>query len=126
MRTQNQFFKKFMYVITIRRNLHQQEKENIRRVAINYLRIVHLIVAKAKMIFYRGVDCMKKFCADLKKHAREIINNEKKEMLPLTDGGIESYNNKKFCHICRKKFHDVDDRDNNSNDDSDHDSDMRI
>lgn len=38
---------------------------------------------------------------------------------------IESYNNKKLLHICKKKFHD-DDRDhgsNNSNDDDDSNSD---
>ena len=27
---------------------------------------------------------MKKFCLDLKEHARKIINYEKKEMIPLT------------------------------------------
>lgn len=36
-------------------------------------------------------------------------------MWPLTDEEIESYNNRKFCHICKKKSHDV----NDSNDDSD-------
>ena len=90
--------------------------------AIYYLHIVHSIVAKAINNFQGGADCMKKFCADLKKHATESINYEKKEMLPLTDGKIESYNKKKFCHICKNKFYDVDDRDDNSNNDSDDDS----
>ena len=39
-------------------------------------------------------------------------------MLTLTDEWIEPYNNQKFCHIQKKKFHDVD----NSNDDNDVDS----
>ena len=63
------------------------------------------------------------FWANLRKHATEIIKYENEEMLPLTDGEIESYNNKKFCHICKKKFDDDDDdshgRDDDSNDDSD-------
>ena len=39
----------------------------------------------------------------------------KQEMWPLTDEEIESYNNRKFCHICKKKCHDV----NDNNDDCD-------
>ena len=35
--------------------------------------------------FYRGRDCIKKFCGDLKKLATKIINFEEKEMIPLTD-----------------------------------------
>ena len=35
--------------------------------------------------YYRGEDCMKIFCKDLKDQARKIINYEKKEMIPLTD-----------------------------------------
>ena len=61
---------------------------------------------------------MKKFCADMKKHATEIIICEKKEMLPWTEEEIEPYNNKKFCHICKKKFHDVHDSNVDSDDDS--------
>ena len=34
--------------------------------------------------YYRGEDCMKKFCEDLKKHVTKIINYEKKGMIPLT------------------------------------------
>ena len=45
---------------------------------------------------------------------QHIINYEKKGILPLAYQGIESYN-KKFCHIYRKKFCDVNDRDDNSN-----------
>ena len=30
--------------------------------------------SKSKHNFYRGADCMKKFCRDLKKHAAEIIS----------------------------------------------------
>ena len=34
--------------------------------------------------YYRGKNCMKNFCIDLKEHATKIINYEKKEMIPLT------------------------------------------
>ena len=33
---------------------------------------------------YRGEDCMKKFCLDLREHDTKIINYEKKEMILLT------------------------------------------
>ena len=34
--------------------------------------------------YYRGRNCMKNFCLDLREHATKIINCEKKEMIPLT------------------------------------------
>ena len=39
---------------------------------------------KNKLDYYRGKNCMKKFCLDLREHAAKIINYEKKEMIPLT------------------------------------------
>ena len=39
---------------------------------------------KNKLNHYRGKNCMKNFCLDLRKHATKIINYEKKEMIPLT------------------------------------------
>ena len=66
---------------------------------------------------------MERFCADLKDHATEIIIYGKKEILPLTDEDIESYSNQKFCHICQKKFYDVNDTDDNGNNGYDYDLD---
>ena len=40
--------------------------------------------SKNKLNYYRGEDCMKRFCKDLKEHAIKIINCEKKVMTPLT------------------------------------------
>ena len=37
-----------------------------------------------KLNHYRGKDCKKKFCKDLREHATKIINYEKKKMIPLT------------------------------------------
>ena len=34
--------------------------------------------SKNKLNYYRGEDCMKRFCKDLKEHAIKIINCEKK------------------------------------------------
>ena len=34
--------------------------------------------SKSKLNYYRGEDCMKKFCKDLREHATKIINCEKK------------------------------------------------
>ena len=57
-----------------------------------------------------------------KKYATAITNYEKKEILPLTDEEIKSYNNKKIYHICKTDFNDVDDSNNDSNDDSNDDN----
>ena len=53
---------------------------------------------------YRGKDCMKLFCDDLKDQAMKIIDYEKKEMIPVTDEEKESYENQEICHICEKEF----------------------
>ena len=39
--------------------------------------------SKNKLNYYRGKDCMKKFCKDLKEHATRIINHGKKKIIPL-------------------------------------------
>ena len=59
---------------------------------------------KNKLNYYRGHDCMKMFCKDLREHAMKIINFEKKEMKPLTYEENESYLKQEVCHICKKEF----------------------
>ena len=54
--------------------------------------------------YYRGKDCIKKYCKDLKEQAMKIMNYEMKEMIPLTWEEEESYKNQKDCHICKKEF----------------------
>ena len=66
---------------------------------------------KNKLDYYRGEDCMKKFCLDLREHATKIINYEKKKMIPLTKKEEKNHNKQKVCYICRKEF---------NTDDSDH------
>ena len=60
--------------------------------------------SKNKLNYYRGEDCMEKFCKDSKEHATKIINYEKKDMIPLAKEEEESYNNQKVCYICKKEF----------------------
>ena len=58
--------------------------------------------------YYRGKDCMKKFCKDLKEHATRIINYQKKKIIPLTKEGKINYNDQKVCDICKKEFDTID------------------
>ena len=59
---------------------------------------------KNKPDYYRGKNCMKNFCLDLKEHATKIINHEKKEMIPLTKKEEKKHNEQEVCHICKKRF----------------------
>ena len=54
--------------------------------------------------FYRGKDCIKRFCSDMKEFETKMINYEEKEMIPLTDNENRSYEEQKSCHICQKEF----------------------
>ena len=58
--------------------------------------------SKDKLNYYRGEDCMKNFCKDLRENATKIISCEKKDMLPLTKEEEENYNNQEVCYICKK------------------------
>ena len=60
--------------------------------------------SKNKLNYYRGEDCMKKFCKDLREHGTKIINYEKKDVIPLTKEEEENYNNQKVCYICKKEL----------------------
>ena len=64
--------------------------------------------SKNKLSYYRGKDCMKKFCKDLKEHATRIINYEKKKIIPLTKEEKISYNDQKVCYICKKELDTID------------------
>ena len=66
--------------------------------------ICSFIEATSRRYFYRRKDCIEKFCKDLKELGTEIINFEEKEMIPLTNKEIKSYEKQKVCYICEKKF----------------------
>ena len=59
---------------------------------------------KNKLDCYREKDCMKKFCKDLRKHATNIINCNKKELIPLTKKEESNYRKETNCQICKKGF----------------------
>ena len=58
---------------------------------------------KNKLYYYRGKNCMKKFCLDL--NTTKIINYEKKEMIPLTKKVKKMHNEQKVCCIFKKKIY---------------------
>ena len=64
--------------------------------------------SKNKLNYYRGKDCMKKFCKDLKEHGTRIINHEKKKIIPLTKEEKINYNDQKVCYTCKKEFDTID------------------
>ena len=57
-----------------------------------------------KHTLYRGKDCMKKFCTSSREQAKNVIDFEKKKMLPLTKEELKSYQDEKKSYICRKKI----------------------
>ena len=74
-------------------------------VDIHCLLTVHLIKKNNKLDYYRGKDSSKRFCQDLKKHARSIIDFEKKE-LPVLNGDKEfKHHMSTEYYICEKKFY---------------------
>ena len=52
-----------------------------------------------KLNYYRGKDCIEKLCKKLKESANEIIDCEKKELIPLNHEENNLYNEQKICHI---------------------------
>ena len=84
-------------------SLEQSSTTKINSHICDYLLFTHSSFdnSKSKNDFDRGIDCNKRFRADVKKHTTEITDCEKKGMLQLRDE-IESYNNQKICHICKK------------------------
>ena len=55
-----------------------------------------------KHTLYRGEDCMKKFCISLRKHATNLINFEKKKMLPLTKKKLKLHQDVKITPFVQK------------------------
>ena len=59
--------------------------------------------SKNECNYYRGKDCMKIFCQDLKDQVKKITNYEKKEIIPLTEEEKESYENQNLVLIIKIK-----------------------
>ena len=56
-----------------------------------------------KINYYRGKDCIEKLCKKLKESTMEIINHQKKEIIPLTHAENNFYYEQEVCHICKEK-----------------------
>ena len=56
-----------------------------------------------KHALYREKDSMKKFCESLRKNAKNIIDFEKKKILPLTKEELKSYQEGTFVERLPKK-----------------------
>ena len=57
---------------------------------------------KNSLDYYRGKNCMKNLCLDLREYAKKVINYEKKEMIPLTKKKRKSIISKKFVIYVKK------------------------
>ena len=55
-----------------------------------------------KLDYYRGKDCMKTFCKDLREQATKIINYEKKKMISLKKKEKIDYNEQEICYIQKR------------------------
>ena len=91
--------KKMQYCQNNLKNSYREKKAKYKPSGYSWCSICSFDDTKNKRYFYRGKDCIEKFCKDLKEIGMEIINFIKKE--------IKSYEKQKVCYICEKKFCDV-------------------
>ena len=59
---------------------------------------------KSKYGYYREKDCIKRLSKNLKELALEIINYKEKEMIPLTNEEIDSYEKQNVSYIWQKNL----------------------
>ena len=57
-----------------------------------------------KRTLYCGKDCTKKFCKSLREHVKNIIDFQKKKMLPLTEEELKTHKDAKNYYICGKRI----------------------
>ena len=57
-----------------------------------------------KLNYFRGRDCIEKFCKKLKERAIKIINYEEKEMIPLTHEQNKFYKEQNYVIYGKKSF----------------------
>ena len=96
--------KKMQYCQNNLEKSYTEKKANHKSSGYAWCSICSFDDKKNRRYFYRGKDCIEKFCKDLKELGMEIINFEEKEMIPLTNKEIKSYEKQKLCLICKEKF----------------------
>ena len=57
-----------------------------------------------KFDYKRRIDCIKKWCKQIRDCATEIIYYKEKEMISLKDKEKEFYEKQEVCHICKREF----------------------
>ena len=85
------------------KNSYKKEKLSINLQDTHGVQYVHLIIQKTNATFI-GEKIIEKLCKDLKELGMEIINFKKKEMIPLTNKDIKSYEKQNVCYIYVKNF----------------------
>ena len=88
----------------MKQHFYREKKVNHKPSGYAWRSIFSFDDTKNRCYFYRGNDCIEKFRKDLKELGTKIINFEEKEMIPLTNKEIKSYENQNVCHICKKEF----------------------
>ena len=96
--------KKMQYCQNNPENSYTEKKAKHKPSGYAWCSICSFDDTKNKRYFYRGKDCIEKLCKDLKEFGTEIINFKKKEMIPLTNKEVKSYEKQKVCQICKKEF----------------------
>ena len=81
--------------------LTQRKKNNLKSSGYAWCPTCSFDETNDKRYFHRGKDCIENFCKDLKEIGREIIIDfEEKQMIPLTNKEIKSYEK----HISKTKL----------------------
>ena len=96
--------KKKQYCQNNPKNSYTEEKAKHKPSRYAWCSICSFDDAKSKHSFYRGKDCIEKFCKDLKELGMEMIKFKRKEMISLTNEKIKSYEKQNECYICEKRF----------------------
>ena len=95
------YLKKYIHVKTTPKNLIQKKKMHI---PSGYLLFTKCLFDTTK----NKLDCYniawKRFCKDLKEHAAEIIDYEKRKIVPLTYTENNSYEKQKFALYVKKNL----------------------
>ena len=60
-------------------------------------------LSTTKLDYYRGKNCMKNFCLDLKEHVTKIISYKKRNDT-INKGRKKMHRRQKKCYICKKGF----------------------
>ena len=85
-------------------NHQQKRKISMKCKDIQCLLTVHLMKKNNKLDYYRGKDCLKRFCQDLKKQATSIIDFGMKKIIELTQEEHYRHDTEKKSFICEKPF----------------------